>query len=107
MPGFLLHLGATVQCSHMGTATPVAPNPRVTVGGQAIVTMPGNYTVAGCTMPPPTAGTGPCVTATFTSAATRITAGGQPVLLQDSQSTCVPTGTPLMILLTQTRVRGE
>lgn len=107
MPGFLLHLGATVQCSHLGTATPVAPNPRVTVGGQAIVTMPGNYTVAGCTMPPPTAGNGPCVTASFLTAATRITAGGQPVLLQDSQSTCVPTGTPLMILQTQTRVRGE
>ena len=106
MPGFLLHLGATVQCSHAGQATPVAPNPRVTVGGQAIVTMPGNYTVAGCTMPPPTAGNGPCVTASFLSAATRITSNGQPVLLQDSQSICAPTGTPLMIVVTQTRVTG-
>jgi len=106
MPGFLLHLGATVQCSHAGTATPVAPNPRVTVGGQAIVTLPGNYTVAGCTMPPPTAGNGPCVTASFLTAATRITSNGQPVLLLDSQSICVPTGTPLLVVTTQTRVTG-
>jgi len=32
--------------------------------------------------------------------------GGQPVLLQDSQATCVPNGTPLNILVTQVRVRG-
>ena len=106
MPGFLLHLGATVQCSHLGTATPVAPNPRVTVGGQAIVTMPGNYTVAGCTMPPPSAGNGPCATATFipATAATRVTSNGQPVLINTSQATCVPTGTPLIIASTQTKV---
>jgi hypothetical protein len=29
-----------------------------------------------------------------------------PVLLQDSQATCVPNGTPLSILVTQVRVRG-
>jgi hypothetical protein len=28
------------------------------------------------------------------------------VLLQDSQATCVPTGTPLLIIKTQTRVTG-
>lgn len=37
MPGFLLHLGATVLCSHAGQATPVAPNPRVLVSGQPTV----------------------------------------------------------------------
>ena len=31
MPGPLLHLGATVLCSHGGQATPTAPNPRVLV----------------------------------------------------------------------------
>lgn len=106
MPGFLLHVGATVQCSHAGQATPVAPNPRVTVGGQPIVTLPGNYVVAGCTMPPPSAGNGPCVTAQFLSASTRITSNGQPVLLQDSQSICAPTGTPLLVITTQTRATG-
>ena len=106
MPGFLLHLGATVTCSHAGQAQPTVTSPRVTVSGQPIVTLGAPYTVAGCTLPPPTVANGPCVTGQFLTAATRITSLGQPVLLQDSQSICAPTGTPLLILLTQTRATG-
>jgi hypothetical protein len=106
MPGFLLHVGATVLCAHAGQAQPTAPNPRVTVSGQPIVTLPTPYVVAGCTLPPPPAANGPCVTAQWVSAATRITANGQPVLLQDSQAICAPTGTPLQVTVTQTRVSG-
>jgi hypothetical protein len=106
MPGFLLHQGATVLCAHAGQAQPTAPNPRVKAGGQPIVTLPTVYTVAGCTMPPPTAGNGPCVTAQFMMGATRVMAGSQPVLLQDSQAICTPTGTPLTIAVTQVRVKG-
>lgn len=104
MPGFLLHLGATVKCSHAGTATPTKPSGRVLVGGQPVVTQPPPWTIAGCTMPPPNAGNGPCVTASFTTAATRVTSEGQPLLLIDSQATCTPTGTPLIIAKTQTKV---
>ena len=32
MPGFLLHVGATVLCAHGGQAQPTVPNPRVLVG---------------------------------------------------------------------------
>ncbi len=106
MPGFLLHLGAQVKCAHAGQAQPTATNPRVTVSGQPIVTMAGPYTVAGCTLPPPPAANGPCVTAQWISGATRVLANGQPVLLLDSQAICAPTGTPLLILMTQTRVTG-
>ncbi len=106
MPGFLLHMGATVLCAHAGQAQPTVPNPRVKVGGQQVVTQPTLYTIAGCTLPPPTAGNGPCVTAQFTTGATRVTAGGQPLLLQDSQAICTPTGTPLTITVTQVRVKG-
>ena len=106
MPGFLLHMGATVLCAHAGQAQPTAPNARVMVGGQPIVTLPTVYTVAGCAMPPPPAGNGPCVTAQFMMGATRVMAGGQPVLLQDSQAICTPTGTPLNIVVTQMRVKG-
>ena len=35
-----------------------------------------------------------------------VPAGGQPVLLQDSQAVCAPTGTPLTVVVTQVRVRG-
>ncbi|MBA2647577.1 MAG: hypothetical protein H0U81_12345 [Pyrinomonadaceae bacterium] len=106
MPGFLLHLGATVMCSHAGQATPTVVNPRVTVSGQPIVMITSPYVVAGCVLPPPTAANGPCVTAQFVTAATRITSNGQPVLLFDSQAVCVPTGTPLLVVAAQTRVTG-
>ena len=54
MPGFLLHVGATVMCAHGGQATPTVPNPRVTVMGQPTVTLTAPYVVAGCTFPPNT-----------------------------------------------------
>jgi hypothetical protein len=38
--------------------------------------------------------------------ATRVLADSAPVLLLDSQAICTPTGTPLMIVVTQTRVTG-
>jgi hypothetical protein len=105
MPGFLLHVGATVTCAHMGQAQPTAPNPRVLVSGQPIVTQPAPYAVAGC--PFNVSGSpSPCVTAQWTSAATRILSNGAPVLLLDSQAICTPNGTPLLITVTQTRVTG-
>ena len=106
MPGFLLHLGATVLCSHAGQAQPTTVNPRVTVSGQPTVTLTSPYVVAGCALPPPPAANGPCVTAQFVSAATRVTSNGQPLLLLDSQAICAPTGTPLLITVTQVRVSG-
>lgn len=106
MPGFVLHVGATVLCMHAGQAQPVVSNPRVRVGGQPIVTQPNPYTVAGCTLPPPPAANGPCVTAQWITAATRVRAGGVPVLLQDSQAVCAPTGTGLNTVVTQVRARG-
>ncbi|HVF66442.1 MAG TPA: hypothetical protein VM914_02175 [Pyrinomonadaceae bacterium] len=107
MPGFILHQGAQVKCSHAGTATPTSGAVAgVTAGGQPVVVATAQYSIAGCTMPPPNAGNGPCVTATFMAptAATRVTSNGQPVLLDTSQSTCVPTGTPLLIANTQKKV---
>jgi hypothetical protein len=106
MPGFILHQGATVLCMHAGQAQPTVVNPRVKVSGQPVVTQAPPYTVAGCTLPPPTAANGPCVTAQWVTAATRVRAGGVPVLLQDSQAICTPTGTGLNVVITQTRARG-
>jgi hypothetical protein len=105
LPGFLLHVGATVMCMHGGQAQPTLPNPRVLVGGQPIVTQPTPYVVAGCPFVPP-GGNGPCVTAQWVVGAARVFASGAPVLLQTSQAVCAPTGTPLNIILTQMRVTG-
>jgi hypothetical protein len=106
MPGFLLHVGATVLCSHAGQAQPVVSNPRVRVGGQPVVTLSSTYTVAGCALPTPPVANGPCVTGQWITGATRVRAGGTPVLLMDSQSICAPSGTPLIAVAAQVRVRG-
>ena len=103
---FLLHENATVLCLHAGQAQPTVTDQRVKVSGQKIVTQPGPHTISGCTLPPPIAANGPCVTAMWTSAATRVKASRQPVLLSDSQATCAPTGTGVNILVTQMRVKG-
>jgi len=46
------------------------------------------------------------VTAQWVTGATRILSNGMPLLLFDSQAICAPNGTPLLILITQTRVTG-
>jgi hypothetical protein len=106
MPGFLLHQGAVVTCAHAGHAMPTASIPNVLVVAQPITVMPIPWQVAGCSLPPPPAANGPCVTAMFLTSALRITSYGNPVLLLDSKSLCAPSGTPLMITTTQTRVFG-
>jgi hypothetical protein len=103
--GFMLHAGATVLCAHAGQAQPTVTNQRVSVGGQPTVTMSAPYTVAGCTLPPQAGG--PCATAQWVTAATRVTSGNVPLLLLDSQSVCAPTGTPLSVTVTQTRVSAQ
>lgn len=105
MPGFLLHVGATVLCAHGGQAQPTSPNPRVLVSGQPIVTQPAPYVIAGCPFNVSGAPV-PCVTAQWVTGAVRITSNGMPVLLLDSQAICAPNGTPLVIAVTQTRVTG-
>lgn len=103
MPGFILHVGATVLCAHGGQAQPTVPNPRVTVSGMPTVTLAGPYVVAGCTLPPPPAANGPCVTAQWSVGTTRVLSNGLPLLVQSSQAICAPTGTPLIVTVTQIR----
>ena len=105
MPGPLLHVGSTVLCAHGGSAMPTAPNPRVLVSSQPTVLMSAPWTIAGC--PFNVSGSPvPCVTGQWVSAAVRVTSGGQPLVLMDSQAVCAPNGTPLMPVAAQTRVIG-
>lgn len=82
----------------------MVPNPRVTVSGQPTVAITSPYMIAGCILPPPPAANGPCVTAQFVTAATRVASNGQPLLVFDSQAICAPSGTPLITIVTQIRV---
>ena len=80
-PAPILHLGATVLCTHAARRRRSRPFPRVLVSGQPVVTLASPYAVAGCALtgtPTP-----PCVTAQWIVGATRVLAGGVPVALHD------------------------
>jgi hypothetical protein len=66
------------------------------------VTLATPYVVAGCALssiPSP-----PCVNGQWLIGATRVLAGGVPVIVQTSQAICVPSGQPLLVVTTQPRV---
>lgn len=103
MPGPILHIGATVLCAHGGQALPTVPSARVMVSGMPIATVAAPYSIAGCAFVPP-AGNGPCVTAQWVVGAVQVVSEGQPVAIMTGVASCVPTGTPLMPVVAQTRV---
>ncbi|MEJ2862573.1 hypothetical protein [Actinomycetospora flava] len=102
MPAPLVAQADTVICVHGGQARPGGANPRVLVAGSPVVVVPTPWLVAGCALPP-SAG-GPCAGATWTSGTVRVRASGQPLVLRGGAATCAPTGTPLVVSLTQPRV---
>jgi uncharacterized Zn-binding protein involved in type VI secretion len=103
MPSPILHMGATVMCSHGGQAMPTAPSAQVFVSGQPIATIAAPYAVAGCAFVPP-GGNGPCVTGQWVLGATQVLSNGQPVVILGGTSICAPTGTPLIPIQAQTQV---
>lgn len=105
MPGFVLHSGATVLCMHAGQATPTAPLPRVRVAGNPAIGQAAPWAVAGCALSTTT--TPPCVTANWVVAAVRVTSTGIPLVIQTGTAVCAPTGTGLLPVVFQTRVRAS
>jgi len=106
MPGPVLTAAATMLCAHGGQAHAVAPAARVRAGGAPVLVAGPPVLVAGCPSLPVPTGIGTCLSAVFGTAAFRVRADGQPVLLQDSVATCLPTGTPLTAVPAQVRLRG-
>jgi hypothetical protein len=107
MPGFLVTSGTTLICAHGGSATTPVVAPRVRIGGLPVVTMVAPMVVAGCASPPPPAGVGPCVSAVWVTSASRVRVQGVAVVCSDSLSIATPTGTPLAVVATQSRVRAK
>lgn len=113
MPGFVVQVGATVQCTHGGSASIASTNVRVKVGGAAAALLPDPTTVAGCPFQIPVGpGTkpSPCVTVQWKVGSQRVKVMGQSLVLQDSQGTCnspeqAPQGTPI-VATTQVRVKA-
>jgi hypothetical protein len=106
MPGPVVTATAVVTCTHAGKATPTVPASRVTVMGSPVVTTAMLYQIAGCQLPTVTSGAPPCVTGRITMGALRVTSMGSPVVTASSLSTCIPTGQPMLITATQTRVNA-
>ena len=107
MPGFILHLGAEVICSHGGQAEPILPNPTVLVSGMPITTLECPYVIAGCCFPPPPLANGPCVVGEWVTGAFRVFAEGAPVLVDLGFSVTELSATPMIPLVTQFRVIAE
>jgi hypothetical protein len=109
MSGYLLHVNATVNCTHGGKASIASTNQRVKVSGMAVATVSDITTVVGCSFqagPKPQ----PCVKVQWTTPATRVKVNGQFVLLSTSSGLCqsaeqIPQGKP-MVTTTQIRVKG-
>ncbi len=112
MPGFLLAVGSTVQCTHTAPATAVTTNARVLVGGTPAITSSDTHTVTGCPFTVPGPKPQPCVTITWMPA-TRVFVGGKPAVVGvtgPGQGVCksaeqAPLGPPT-ITAVQTRVMG-
>lgn len=110
MPGFLLHVGAALLCSHGASANINSANTRVRVSGQPVATHNDATLVAGCPFMTPDRKPQPCVKVLWNMPAARLRINGQPPLLQSSAGLCqstegIPQGPPI-IAATQTRVRG-
>lgn len=113
MPGYLIQIGATIQCPHGGQASIAPTNQRVKASGASVAIVNDLTTVAACSFQVPVgAGTKPqpCVKVQWLTPATRVKVMGQPVLLQDSQGLCqsaeqIPAGPPT-VATTQIRVKG-
>ena len=103
MPAPILHMGATVLCSHGGQAIPTVPSPVVLVSGMPIATIAAPYVIAGCAFVPP-AGNGPCVVGQWVVGASMVLSQGQPVAILSGVSICAPTGTPMLPVASQTLV---
>jgi hypothetical protein len=87
------------ECQHDGTAAPTVGDPRLTVGGEKVVLFSGaalfgKYDQCGAPTPP-----GPCVaTAALIpnpGASSRLTVGGNPVLLDSVHANSLPVALPL------------
>jgi hypothetical protein len=108
MPGSLLHVGATVLCSHGGPAQFVSSNARVLVGGTPVATMADQTLVSGCAFSP--GAPHPCVRVQWIVPAARVVVNGAPALLQTSTGLCLaadqaPQGAPVPVVV-QPRVIG-
>jgi hypothetical protein len=115
MPGFLLHVNAVMQCTHMAKATIAPSQPRVVVSGQPIATMASVIAVAGCPFTVPVPKPQPCMLVKWAMPSVRFLVAGQPAALAPGpgpgpgiclSADQIPAGPPIVGFV-QTRVLGS
>lgn len=82
MPGFFLHVGGKMQCSHLATVPIIPMQTRVSVSGQFVAIKTNRLLPSGCTFQVPVAKPQPCVNIRWANVSSRVTILGQPILLQ-------------------------
>ena len=86
-----------------GQATPLAPFPRVMLSGQPVVTLATPYAIAGCALTgTPDAALRHRPVARRRGARARRRRAGRDCMT--GSSICIPTGTPMLPVVAQTRV---
>lgn len=105
MSGNVLHVGATVNCPHQGSASALPAQSRVLVDGRPVAGLADFWTVTGCAF---TVGNKPqpCVSVTWLAPAARVQVNGSPALLQSSAGLCqsaerIPQGPPNVVMVQQ------
>jgi hypothetical protein len=107
MPGPVLHTGASATCPHGGSLNIIAASARVVLGALPAAVVTDQGLVAGCAF---TVGTKPqpCVTTRWIVGSMRVTASGQPLLINPCTALCISAdqipGGPPIIAASQTRV---
>jgi hypothetical protein len=101
MPGPVLHAQAVATCPHGVPLKIVAASPRVMVNNMAVAVVTDQGLVSGCPFTLPNGQPQPCVTTRWIAAATRVVAGGQPVLINPCTAMClspaqIPNGPPII-----------
>ena len=106
MSGHLIHRGALVLCTHPpGIASPDTVSTRVTLLGQALVTVGMQYTVTACALN--STNSPPCTKASWIVGAERVTSENRPVAIDSGQSLCKPSFARLDPKLVQRRVTAS
>jgi hypothetical protein len=113
MGDYLVHVSASINCSHGGSATIMPSQQRVKVAGNFVAVLADTTTVAGCSFQVPI-GTGtkpqPCVKIQWAVPATRVKVNQQFALIKTSSGVCqsaeqIPQGPPT-IASTQVKVKA-
>src|SRR5688500_17950833 len=112
MPGFILHMNASILCTH-GVPAVIPPQPpRLTIMGQPAALATAVIPVVGCPFTVPGPKPQPCVQVKWLNLSARVKVMGVPVLLQTSpgpgQGLClsaeqIPNGPP-NVTFVQSRV---